>query len=188
MGEATTTSPIGEAWSKTKPKSAWSSWVSSRAPSSAISSLSSRCAVSSGLSPSSSSFPAGSSRSAASPHRLARLAHQDDVLAVVREHRHRAGVLDDLAFGLLAVVVAEAVDADLRDPTLPGRAAAGALEAHRRPASVTIASVTSSIVSSASSVTDSSGWWLRSVPFARLTTGRPDVISALASLPPPVVM
>ena len=51
----------------------------------------------------------------------------------------------------------------------------------------TIASVRSSIVSSASTVTDSSGWWLRSVPLATLSTGRPAAISALASLPPPVV-
>ena len=62
-----------------------------------------------------------------------------------------------------------------------------ALEAHRA-ASSTIASVISRIRSSASTVTDSVGSWLRSVPFATFRTGRPAETRALASLPPPVLM
>src|SRR5262245_30921546 len=42
-------------------------------------------------------------------HRLARLPHEVDPVAVVRDHPHRTRVLDDLPLGLLAVVVAEAV-------------------------------------------------------------------------------
>src|SRR5919109_1135501 len=117
---------------------------------------------------------------------LARLPDQIEALAIVGHHRHRPGVGDDLAFGLLAVVVAEAVDPDGGNPPLPRGLAADALERHALAA--TSASVTSSIVSSASTVTDSSGWWLRSVPFAMFTTGRPAATKALASLPPPVAM
>src|SRR5919109_1339125 len=117
---------------------------------------------------------------------LARLPDQIEALAIVGHHRHRPGVGDDLAFGLLAVVVAEAVDPDGGDPALPRGLAADALEGHALAA--TSASVTSSIVSRASTVTDSSGWWLLSVPFAMFTTGRPAATKALASLPPPVAM
>src|SRR5204863_2016121 len=124
-------------------------------------------------------------------HRLAWLAYEEQPLAVVGHDRDRSRVLDDLALGLLAVVVAEAVDADLGDTTLEGGLAVDALERHQATAAPaaavpTIARVTSSMVSSASTVTASSGWWLRSVPFARFSTGRPAAMRALASLPPPV--
>src|ERR671915_533513 len=119
--------------------------------------------------------------------RLARLADEEQALAVEGHHGHRARVGHDLAIGLLAVVVAEAVDPDRRDPSLPDGLAANPLEAHRA-ASSTIDRVTSSICSSASTVTDSVGSWLRSVPFATFSTGRPAEMRALASLPPPVLM
>ena len=63
-----------------------------------------------------------------------------------------------------------------------------ATEALYPAAAWTMPSFTSSIVSSAHSVTDSSGWWLRSVPLATFSTGRPAAMNAFASLPPPVVM
>ena len=53
-----------------------------------------------------------------SPTGLARLAHQVDVLVVVRDDRHRPRMGDDLALGLGAVLVAEGVDPDRRDRAL----------------------------------------------------------------------
>src|SRR5262245_52782199 len=128
-------------------------------------------------------------------HRLARLSHEVDLLAVVGDHPHRAWVLDDLPLGLRAVVIAEAVDPDLGDPALPDHLPADPLHqsssvvcAALSAACLTSDTVTSSIVSSACMVTDSSGWWLRSVPFARFTTGNPAGTKTLASLPLAVAM
>ena len=118
---------------------------------------------------------------------LARLADQQQALAVVGHDRDGARVRDHLALGLLPVLVAEPVHPHRCDPPLPDGLAADPLEAHLAPAA-TIASVRSSIFSSASTVTDSSGWWLRWVPLARLTMGSPAAIRAFASLPPPVLM
>ena len=50
------------------------------------------------------------------------------------------------------------------------------------------ANVTSSIDSSAATLTRSVGSWLRSVPLARFVTGRPWASRAFASDPPPVTM
>src|SRR5829696_2168387 len=83
-------------------------------------------------------------------HRLARLPHEVGPLAVVGDDPDRAGVLHDLALGLLAVVVAEAVD--------PLHQSSSVVWAASSAACLTSETVTSSIVSSASSVTDSSGW------------------------------
>src|SRR5215208_6430576 len=52
--------------------------------------------------------------------RLARLRDEVHPSPAVRHDPDRAGVLHDLALGLLAVVVAEAVDADPAEPPLPG--------------------------------------------------------------------
>ena len=144
-----------------------------------ISSASSRCAVSSGFSPSLVQLAGGELEQGVVPHRLARLAHQIDVSPSCATIADRARVLDDLALGLLAVVVAEPVHADAVKPALPDHLSADPLHQslerglgrheRRLPQSDT---VTSSIVSSASIVTDSSGWWLRSVPFARFTHGQ----------------
>ena len=118
---------------------------------------------------------------------LARLADEQQALAVVGHDRDGARVRDHLALGLLAVRIPEPVHPHRSDPPLPDGLAAEPLEAHLAPAA-TIARVRSSVFSSASTVTDSSGWWLCWVPFARLTMGSPAAISALASLPPPVLM
>ncbi len=53
--------------------------------------------------------------------RLARLADEPDDLVVVGGDRHRARVRRDLAIGLLAIVVAEAVDPDVDDRALVNR-------------------------------------------------------------------
>src|SRR4051812_9497121 len=107
--------------------------------------------------------------------RLARLADQVQVLVVVGDDGDRAHVADDLALGLAAVVVAEAVAADGDDLALVDRVAgqAGEVGAHAAascsPAASRSASTTSSMPSRAATDTRSSGWWLRSVPFARFT-------------------
>ena len=122
---------------------------------------------------------------------LTRLADEPDVLVVVRDHRHRAGVRDPLARDLLAVVVAEAALADVEDRALEDRVRLEPLEpgAHGcAAASSRSARQTSSMPSSAATLTRSVGSWLCSVPFARLTTSTPCAISALASEPPPVVI
>ena len=67
-------------------------------------------------------------------HGLARLADQVERLAVVRHDADGARMLDDLALGLLAVVVAEAVHADPADPALPDDLAADAL--HRSTSAI----------------------------------------------------
>src|SRR5215204_2942702 len=122
-------------------------------------------------------------------NRLARLANEVDPLAVVGHDGHRAGMLHDLPLGFLAVVEPEAVHTHPRDAPVERNPTAEPLEGHQRaPAPRTSASVTSSICSSASTVTDSSGSWFRSVPLARLTTGRPAATRAFASLAPPVEM
>ena len=66
---------------------------------------------------------------------LARLADEEDALAIMGHDADRARVGDDLALGLLAVVVAEAVHADLDDLAVVGDVPADALEAHQRLAS-----------------------------------------------------
>src|SRR5215210_4906165 len=92
---------------------------------------------------------------------LARLRHQVELLTVVRYDRDSARVLDDLAIGLLAVVIAEAVHAHRRDLALERGLAADALEGHALPypaLAATMPSVRASVRCSASTVTDSSGW------------------------------
>ena len=61
--------------------------------------------------------------------RLARLAHEPDVLAVVGDDRHRAGMRDPLARDLLAVLVAERALVDVDDGALEDGARLQALEA-----------------------------------------------------------
>ena len=102
-----------------------------------ISSASSRCAASSGASPSTSSRPAGISRKSGSSIDLARLAHEEEVGAVVGDDADRALVADDLALDLLAVGIAVALDAQGDDAALVDGAAPEGLEAavgggHRR--------------------------------------------------------
>ena len=118
--------------------------------------------------------------------RLARLADEPEVLAVEHHDAHRAGMGDELALDLLAVLVAEAAALDREELALVDRLAAGALEPGAHAASSKRTSATSSIPSSAATETRSVASWLRSVPLARLMHGKPAAWSALASDPPPV--
>jgi len=125
--------------------------------------------------------------------RLARLAHEEEPLAVVRDDGDRALVADDLAPDLLAVLVAEGLEGDGGQLALVDGLRGGAVKARAhgrastRAASSSSARQTSSIDSRAATATRSVGSWFRSVPLARLTTvGPPAAISALASEPPPV--
>ena len=119
--------------------------------------------------------------------RLARLAHEPDLVGLDRHDADRARVVDDLAGDLAAVVVAERVDPDGDHPALPGDLPAGALHPPQAAAaSPSSASVTSSIPSSAATATRSVGSWLRSVPLATFTQVTPAACSAFASEAPPV--
>ena len=69
-----------------------------------------------------------------------------------------------------------------------GRQHDPAAQAQHAAASSSSASATSSIPSSAATETRSVGSWLRSVPLARFTHGRPAASSALASEPPPLAI
>src|SRR3954447_23495410 len=121
--------------------------------------------------------------------RLARLAHEVDALAVVRHDPDRALVAHDLARDLLPVLVSEGLRAHREDLALVLRLAVDRLEARGHvAASSSSARATSSMPSSAATETRSVGSWLRSVPLARFTQGRPMASSALASEPPPVAM
>src|SRR5919197_2122550 len=60
---------------------------------------------------------------------LARLAHEEEVRAVVRDHADRPLVANDLALDLLAVGIAVALDVDADDPALVDGAASEVLEA-----------------------------------------------------------
>src|SRR5437588_5849728 len=101
-----------------------------------------------------------------------------------------------LAGHLASVGMPEALDPHADHLPFPPRLGAEWLEvrAHRPSPSITpgasstSAIATSSIPSSASTLTRSSGWWLRSVPLARLVQANPAACSALASEPPPVSM
>src|SRR5207253_445637 len=62
---------------------------------------------------------------------LAWLAHEPHALAVVGHDADRAAVTDDLARDLLAVCVAEALDAHLHEPSVVHRLAAEPLHAPR---------------------------------------------------------
>src|SRR5215210_6734977 len=135
--------------------------------------------------------------------RLPRLAHEPQLLAVQHDDPDGAGVDDDLALGVLAVLVAERLPADAEEFALEEGLGVGALEggAHAVGCSAVVgwgsgsaaaasssASATSSMPSSAATDTRSVGSWLRSVPLARCTHGNPATSSALASDPPPVTM
>ena len=53
--------------------------------------------------------------------RLAGLAHQVEVLLVVADHTDGAGMVDDLALDLVAIRIAEALDADVDEVALVDR-------------------------------------------------------------------
>ena len=89
-----------------------------------------------GSRPRSSSLPAGSSSRSGIAGRLARLAHQPDVLAVVGDDRDRARVRDPLARDLLAVLVAERALADVDDLPLEHGARLQAFEARAHAAAM----------------------------------------------------
>ena len=108
--------------------------------------------------------------------RLARLAHEPEMLVVERDDRGRAGVRDDLARRPPAVGVAVGVVGDRDDP--PGEDGPRRRCARRRGHAASWLrhrvhrereGQTSSIPSSAATLTRSVGSWLRSVPLARLT-------------------
>ena len=155
-----------------------------------ISSASSRRAVSSSSSPSPRACPRAA-RAAPLADRLARLAHHPDR---ARRRTGRTvtapGWLDDLARGLPPVVVAEGVDphrrrcGPARSPRC--RSARSPSGLPRRPNARPARAPRRALSRAPRTVTVSSGWWLRSVPLAMFSTGRPAAISALASLPPPV--
>ncbi len=75
---------------------------------------------------------------------------------------------------------------DVRGARLADRPAPQDQPRHAAATSSTSARTTSSIPSSAATLTRSVGSWLRSVPLARLVHGKPWASSALASEPPPV--
>src|SRR5206468_4291153 len=116
--------------------------------------------------------------------RLARLADEEQLPAIVRHDTHGAGVLDPLALNLSPVLVAERALADGEEAA--GELAFGrdALEARAHGCSAQAsrsAKATSSIPSSATTATRSLGSWLCSVPLARLTQAKPCASSAFAS-------
>ena len=74
-----------------------------------ISSASSRLAASSGSSPSLVELAGGDLEQVGDADRLARLAHEPQLVAVEHDDADRAGVGDELALDLLAVLVAERV-------------------------------------------------------------------------------
>src|SRR5215208_4839984 len=134
---------------------------------------------------------------------LARLAHEPQLLAVQDDDPDCTGVDDDVALGVLAVLVAERLAADAEELALQEGLGVGALEggAHADGCSAVVgsgsgsaaassrsASATSSMPSSAATDTRSVGSWLRSVPLARFTHGKPPASRALASEPPPVAI
>ena len=121
---------------------------------------------------------------------LARLADEPELLAVEHDDPDGAGVVDELADRLLAVLVAEVAALDVEELALEDRLGAGALEAGAHAAAASSSSVkpTSSIDSSAATETRSVGSWLCSVPLATLTHGMPAASKTFASDAPPVAI
>jgi hypothetical protein len=100
---------------------------------------------------------------------LARLAHEPHVLVVVGDDPHGAHVADDLALDLLAVGVAEALDAHLADDAVVGDLAADLLERLAAHAPATIAASTEPAASPAAKKSSSS-----SSPRPIVRAGRPE--------------
>src|SRR4051812_42860493 len=122
--------------------------------------------------------------------RLARLADEPQLVVIEDDDADGARMGDELANGLLPILVAERGALDGEELPVEDVLGLGALElgAHTAAASSSRVRAMSSIAFRASVLTRSVGSWLFSVPLATFTQGMPAASKTLASEAPPVVM